>query len=100
MSCNDKFLVIVSPHTAHNGPREMKMTTYTRSDVIRDISDLTANHFYGVDKTACELRDFVKRAVETFSMLGGKLPVFDLSADEIEAIARDNEARQGVKLFA
>lgn len=56
------------------------------------LADMTAIWFAGKVKTAKELRDTIVQLAT--------LPDFkDLTADRLEYIARDNEARQGVKLF-
>ena len=70
------------------------MTAYTKAHAARDIADIVAIYFAGVEKTQSELRDFVNGIVNCMPAS------VRLTAAEAEQIARDNEMRQGVKMFA
>jgi len=53
-------------------------------------ADMIALYFAGIKKTAADLREAIT-ALDQTSLFDGGL--------NIEAIARDNEARQGIKMF-
>jgi hypothetical protein len=69
------------------------MTTYTKETAARDLSDIVAIYFAGVAKTQTELRAFIAGMVDAMP------PQVKLTAAQAEALARDNEAKQGVKMF-
>ena len=70
------------------------MTTYTKETANRDVADIVAVHFAGKVKTQEELREFI-------ATINSAVPFhFKMIEDEMEAIARDNEVRQGVSMFA
>ena len=57
------------------------------------LADMVAIWFFDKVKTAAELRDIIAQLAT--------LPNFtDLTQDRLEFIARDNEMRQGIKMFA
>ena len=62
----------------------------TRNE-MKTIADMIALYFAGKVKTQSELRAAIRSLNET--------TLFDLADADLEIIARDNEARQGVKMF-
>jgi hypothetical protein len=58
---------------------------------VKTLADLVAIYFAGKVKNQKELRDVIRALAET--------KLFDVTEEEIEKVARDNEATQGVKLF-
>lgn len=69
------------------------MKTYTKAHAIRDFSDIVAIHFAGVAKTPAELRQAISGFADCMP------ESVRLTEGEREQVARDNEARQGVKMF-
>lgn len=55
------------------------------------LENMVAIYFAGKEKSPAELRDAIAALNST--------TLFNLSADELEAVARENEAKQGVKMF-